>query len=282
MNEEIQNVTDVTDVTENTEEQTGEEIVDGVELTDTADDTTDVDTEETKEEQPKGRFYTDEEVNSIVDKRVARKMRKYEKQMAEYEDTENVLKSALEVDNISDANKKLRNYYQEQGYELPEKKSSYSERELKILAKAEADEIIEEGYDSMLEEANRLAKIGYQNLNQKEKLIFMTLGDELDKQNDTRELKKIGANEELLKKSDFIEFRNMFDKKTPIDKVYGLYKNQQPKPKVELPGSMKNTSTKEEKEYLTPEEVVALTPEDWEKPGMWEKVRKSQLKWPKE
>ena len=98
MNEEIQNVTDVT---ENTEEQTGEEIVDGVELTDTADDTTDVDTEETKEEQPKGRFYTDEEVNSIVDKRVARKMRKYEKQMAEYEDTENVLKSALEVDNIS-------------------------------------------------------------------------------------------------------------------------------------------------------------------------------------
>jgi hypothetical protein len=279
MNEEIQNVTDVT---ENTEEQTAEEIVDGVELTDTADDTTDVDTEETKEEQPKGRFYTDEEVNSIVDKRVARKMRKYEKQMAEYEDTENVLKSALEVDNISDANKKLRSYYQEQGYELPEKKSSYSERELNILAKAEADEIIEEGYDSMLEEANRLAKIGYQNLNQKEKLIFMTLGDELDKQNDTRELKKIGANEELLKKTDFIEFRNMFDKKTPIEKVYGLYKNQEPKPKVELPGSMKNTSVKEEKEYLTPEEVVALTPEDWEKPGMWEKVRKSQLKWPKE
>lgn len=279
MNEEIQNVTDVT---ENTEEQTAEEIVDGVELTDTADDTTDVDTEETKEEQPKGRFYTDEEVNSIVDKRVARKMRKYEKQMAEYEDTENVLKSALEVDNISDANKKLRSYYQEQGYELPEKKSSYSERELNILAKAEADEIIEEGYDSMLEEANRLAKIGYQNLNQKEKLIFMTLGDELDKQNDTRELKKIGANEELLKKADFIEFRNMFDKKTPIEKVYGLYKNQESKPKVELPGSMKNTSVKEEKEYLTPEEVVALTPEDWEKPGMWEKVRKSQLKWPKE
>lgn len=279
MNEEIQNVTDVT---ENTEEQTAEEIVDGVELTDTADDTIDVDTEETKEEQPKGRFYTDEEVNSIVDKRVARKMRKYEKQMAEYEDTENVLKSALEVDNISDANKKLRSYYQEQGYELPEKKSSYSERELNILAKAEADEIIEEGYDSMLEEANRLAKIGYQNLNQKEKLIFMTLGDELDKQNDTRELKKIGANEELLKKTDFIEFRNMFDKKTPIEKVYGLYKNQEPKPKVELPGSMKNTSVKEEKEYLTPEEVVALTPEDWEKPGMWEKVRKSQLKWPKE
>lgn len=277
--EEVQNVTDVT---ENTEEQTVEEIVDGVELTDTADDTTDVDTEETKEEQPKGRFYTDEEVNSIVDKRVARKMRKYEKQMAEYEDTENVLKSALEVDNISDANKKLRNYYQEQGYELPERKSSYSERELNILAKAEADEIIEEGYDSMLEEANRLAKIGYQNLNQKEKLIFMTLGDELDKQNDTRELKKLGANEELLKDSRFIEFRKMFDKKTPIDKVYGLYKNQQPKPKVELPGSMKNTSTKEEKEYLTPEEVVALTPEDWEKPGMWEKVRKSQLKWPKE
>lgn len=279
MNEEIQNVTDVT---ENTEEQTAEEIVDGVELTDTADDTTDVDTEETKEEQPKGRFYTDEEVNSIVDKRVARKMRKYEKQMAEYEDTENVLKSALEVDNISDANKKLRNYYQEQGYELPERKSSYSERELNILAKAEADEIIEEGYDSMLEEANRLAKIGYQNLNQKEKLIFMTLGDELDKQNDTRELKKIGVAEEVLKNSDFIEFRNMFDKKTPIDKVYGLYKNQQPKPKVELPGSMKNTSVKDEKEYLTPEEVVALTPEDWEKPGMWEKVRKSQLKWPKE
>lgn len=279
MNEEIQNVTDVT---ENTEEQTAEEIVDGVELTDTSDDTTDVDTEETKEEQPKGRFYTDEEVNSIIDKRVARKMRKYEKQMAEYEDTENVLKSALEVDNISDANKKLRNYYQEQGYELPERKSSYSERELNILAKAEADEIIEEGYDSMLEEANRLAKIGYQNLNRKEKLIFMTLGDELDKQNDTRELKKLGANEELLKNSDFIEFRKMFDKKTPIDKVYGLYKNQQPKPKVELPGSMKNNSVKSDdvKEFYTFEEANKFTREEiCANPKLEKAIENSMTKW---
>lgn len=274
-----QEVQDVTNVTENADEQTVEEIADGVELTDTTDNTIENSVEETEEEQPKGRFYTDEEVNKIVNKRIARHMRKYEEKMSEYQDTENVLKNALEVDNIADANKKLRSFYEEQGYNIPERNNSYSEKEIQILAKAEAEQIIDEGYDSVLDEASSLAKKGYQNLNQKEKILFMTLGAEIDKHNDVEELKKIGANEKLLEDSNFNEFRNMFDKKTPISKVYGLYKNQQPKPKVELPGSMKNATKNVEKEFLTPEEVVNLTPSDWEKPGMWEKVRNSQMKW---
>ena len=32
-------------------------------------------------------------------------------------------------------------------------------------------------------------------------------------------------------------------------------------------------------DYYTEEEVVNLSPEEWKKPGVWEKVRASQKKW---
>lgn len=270
MNEEVQNVTE--EVTENTEEVPVEESMEGVELTDTFDNS------ENKSE-PKGRFVTEEELNSIVDRRVARKMRKYESDMSVYKDTENVLKEGLKVNDINEANKKLRDFYKEEGYELPEKNSSLSDREIEILAKADTEELIEEGYESMLEEANRLAKIGYNNLNSKDKKIFLMLGEALDKENETKELKKLGATEDILKDEEFISFKKKFDKKTPIKDIYNLFKTIQPKSKVELPGSMKNNVVKTEKEYFTPEEVKALTSEEWQKPGVWEKVLKSQKKW---
>lgn len=271
MNEEVQ---DVVETTENDEAQTSEEIAEGVELTDTAEADSKEEVEETKEEQ-KGRFYTQEEIDRIVDRRVARKMDKYEKEMSIYKDTANVVKQAVGGNDINEVNKNLRDFYKNEGYDLPEYQPSYTAREIEVLARDEAEQIIEDGEEAMLEEANRLAKIGYKNLSEREKIVFTTLGDRLTEVNEKRELLKLGAKEDLLKDADFKAFKNKFNPNTPIEEVYSLYKTIQPKKKVETPGSMRGNKDSYEKTYYSDEEIDKLTLEDLDKPGVWEAVRKS-------
>lgn len=281
MNEEFENVVEETN--ENIDAQTIEENEEGIELTDTADteETNNESVEEKEEEKPQGRYVTDEELNSIVDKRVARKMskleREYESKYADYKDTEAVLNAGLGTSNIKEANERMREYYQNEGIKMPERAvPSYSEREVRILAEAEANEFIEDGYDSMLNEANRLASIGYANMNEREKIIFTKLGDELTKVNDKQELKKIGAKEELLKDENFISFRKKFNSNTPIKDVYELYKEKQPKQKVETPGSMKNTSSGP-KTFISEEEYDKMSREEVR--ANLDLIEKSMSKW---
>lgn len=267
---------------ENVEAETTEEIQEGIELTDTTEveDSNEETIEETEEEQPKGRFVTDNELNDLVDRRVARKMRKLEKEnannMSTYKDTENVLKSALGASDINEANQKLREYYEEQGIKLPEPyKPGLSEHQLEVLAKDEANNFIEEGHEAMVEEANRLANIGYQNLNESERIIFNTLAEKLTEEKNKSELKSLGAKEELLSDKSFNDFRKMFNSNVPIKDIYEMYSKNKPKPKVENPGSMKNAEPNKTKDYYTEEEISKLTLEELDNPKVWEAVRKS-------
>ena len=280
MFDENENVTQ--EVNENVEAETTEEIQEGIELTDTTEveDSNEETIEETEEEQPKGRFVTDAELNDLVDRRVARKMRKLEKEnannMSTYKDTENVLKSALGASDINEANQKLREYYEEQGIKLPEPyKPGLSEHQLEVLAKDEANNFIEEGHEAMVEEANRLANIGYQNLNESERIIFNTLAEKLTEEKNKSELKSLGAKEELLSDKSFNDFRKMFNSNVPIKDIYEMYSKNKPKPKVENPGSMKNAEPNKTKDYYTEEEISKLTLEELDNPKVWEAVRKS-------
>lgn len=254
MNEEFETVVEKTN--ENTDAQTVEETEEGIELTDTAEaEGTEEESAEGKEKdsKPQGRYVTDEELNElankIADKRVARKMSKkekeYEEKLAEYQDIENVLNAGLGTTNIREATKKVRESYAEQGIELPERViPNHSQRENELLGKAEADLIIEEGYDAMVEEANRLSDIGYNNLDAKDRATFDKLAEKIYEEKDRQGLRKIGAKEGLLKDEDFINFRKKFVFNTPIEEVYNLYKKNQPKPQAERIGSMKNTEAK--------------------------------------
>lgn len=271
MNEEVQ---DVVEPTENDEAQASEETVEGVELTDTAE----TENVEEKEEEPKGRYMTDEEINSIVDRRVKRKMEKYEREMNVYKDTANVVKQAVGGEDINEINHNLRTFYENEGYKLPEKTSSLTTREIEVLARAEADDIIEDGYDAMVEEANRLAKIGYDNMSERERVIFNTLGDKLTEENDKKGLLKIGAKEDVLKEEEFKKFRNQFKTNTPIEYIYDLYKKENKKTVKENPGSMKNSEVNSSKDYYTPEEIAKLSDEQLDDPKIWEVVRKSMTK----
>ena len=276
MDEEIQNVEETT---ENTDAQTAEENEEGnnkkrkiiIKK---------VDEETGEDSKPQGRFVTDEELNEIVDHRVRRKLDKLEreqaKQLADYRDTEAVLNAGLGTNNIQEANQRMREYYENEGIKMPERiVPGYSKHQIEVLAKDEANEIIEEGYEATLNEANRLAQKGYVNMSEREKIIFTTLGDEITKERDKKELKALGASEDLLTDKNWIEHRSQFNSNVPIEKIYALYKGTQPKPKVENPGSMKNTPAKEAKDTYTDEEISKLTLDDLSKPGVFEAVRKS-------
>lgn len=285
MNEEYDVQTPVTDVTENTEAQSVEENEEGIELTDT--------TSQSEEEKQEVKTYTAEEVekmvndrlNTLLPKKIEKEKRKMEKQysdiLAKYEETDSILKAGLGTKDISESNQRMREFYKEQGIDIPAySKPKYSEEDEKILGKAEATKIIDLGFEEMQEEANRLAAIGVNKMTPREKVMFNTLADELTHQKQVKELAELGVKEEILNNSEFKEFASQFTSKTPIKTVYEMYTvTHQSKPKIEKIGSMKNNISKEEKDFYTPDEVKALTPEEWEKPGVWEKVMASQRKW---
>lgn len=284
MNEEYDVQTPATNVAENTEAQSVEENEEGIELTDTTSQ---------EEEKKEVKNYTAEEiekmvndrVNDILPKKIEREKRKMEKQysdkLAKYEETDSILKAGLGTKDISESNQRMREFYKEQGIDIPAySKPKYSEEDEKILGKAEASKVIDLGFEEMQEEANRLAAIGVDKMTPREKVMFNTLADELTHQKQVKGLAELGVKEEILNNSEFKEFASQFTSKTPIKTVYEMYTaTHQPKQKAEKIGSMKNTVSKEEKDFYTPDEVKALTPEEWEKPGVWEKVMASQRKW---
>lgn len=285
MNEEYDVQTPVTDVTENTEAQSVEENEEGIELTDTASN---------EEEKTEVKTYTEEDfekavndrINDILPKKIEREKRKMEKQysdkLSKYEEAESILTAGMGTKDIVESNQRMREFYKEQGIDIPAySKPKYSEEDEKILGQAEASKIIDLGYEEMKEEANRLASIGLDKMTSREKVIFNTIASELTYQKNKKELIKLGVKEDILNDSEFKEFAGQFTPKTPITTVYEMYSvTHQSKPKAEKIGSMKNLNQSgEDKEFYTPEDVNSLSPEDWEKPGVWERVMASQRKW---
>ena len=139
-----------TNESENVETQTTEENVEGIDLTDTTDADESISDEPEKEEV---KTFTQEEVDEIVKKRLARKERDYQKELSKYKNVETVLNAGLKTNSIDEAESALRNFYREQGIDLPEPtKPGLSDKELQILGQAEADEILELGLEEVFEE----------------------------------------------------------------------------------------------------------------------------------
>lgn len=272
----------VTEVTENVEEQTTEENVEGIELTDT---TEAEEIAEEKEEVTPVRTYTDEEVDDILARKIARiesKLeKKYEKELSKYKDTENILNAGLGTKDIDEATSQLRDYYKDKGIDIPELvKPGLSEREQQILAKAEAEEIIELGKVEAEKEANLLAS-RFETLTTREKAVFNTLANYLTSENEKLELQKIGVKSDILEDKDFKEFRQEFSPKTSIVKIHDLYTKTKGEMK-ETPkpiGSMTTTEPNKVKDYYTPEEARKLTDKDLDDPQIMKAVEYSMTKW---
>ena len=226
----------------------------------------------------------EERANKLFEEKVEERLvrDRVNKELAKYKQLESVIKAGLGVDNLDDAISKTSSFYKEQGINIPDFKESYSERDEKILAKADAQEIIELGRSEMEAEANRIASIPADKRTIREKTIFDTLCKELISLKDVDELKAKGYKTEILSTKEFNDFRNQFNVNIPTSKIYEMYNkiNGQEVVQPKSPGSVKSTTTiKQIKDYYSPEDFDKLTEEDLNNPKIMEIVDKSRLQW---
>ena len=271
-----------TNETENVDTQTTEEIGEGIELTDTSEEVEENKETIEPEEKEEVKTFTQEEVDAIVQKRLARKERDFQKELSKYKSTEEVLKTGLGATDITDAEDKLREFWSEQGITLPERvKPGLTEHQLEVLAKDEAKEIIESGDADA--EANRLAIKGWNNMNAQEKVVFATLMDHIDHEKKINELKTIGVKADILDSSEFNDFASKFNQKTSMKDIYELYSKSHKESKTaEKMGSMKSTSTQDNgvKDFYSREEALKFTKEDLDKnPDLYKAIERSMYKW---
>ena len=258
--------------------QDDEQVQENVEMTE--DPNQEIDIEKQIEEKANALFEQKVEERLIRD-RVQRE-RRQNKELAKYKQLENVIKAGLGVDNLDEAINRTSEFYKEQGIDIPEFNDIYSERDEKILAKADAQEIIELGKEEMEAEANRIASIPEAKRSLREKTIFNTLCKELISLRDMEELKSKGYKTDILQTKEFSDFRNQFNVNTPISTIYEMYNKvsgktvEQPR----SPGSAKSTTTvKQIKDYYSPEDFDKLTDEELNDPKIMKIVDKSRLQW---
>lgn len=278
---------DTTNPTENLEEN--EEVVG------TLEDTSEADASQAEEEKEsvKEKLYTQKELQEAIDRnvkgRLARAENEYAKKIQEYEDLAYTLRKGMGKNDgdVKDLNKDLRDFYKEQGIDIPEPKIHYNERDERILAKADAEEIIEAGEDEVNRIANQIYNKPEAQRTIREKIIFETLGNHVIMQRAKAQLKEKGVSEDILNDDKFKKFANQFNTSTPITEVYALYDklNKATEKKTPPPstGSVKTTGKSQEiKDYYTPEEVSKFTMEQLKSnPRLMKAVEKSMAQWNK-
>lgn len=254
------------------------------EVTENVEPTTEEVTEEAQEAPPK--TYTEEEVNQIVGKKLARNTakltKKYDREYGQYGELVDVLKAGTGKENVSELTEMFREHYQGRGVNMS-KKDSYSQKDIEILAKAEAEDIISGDIEDVIEEADRLKEIGVKNMSAKEKAVFLRLTEHIKSTEDRRELKRIGVTEEEYNGQEFREFASKFNHDTPITEIYKIYASTKPKKEYTTPGSMKNSASHQDsivKEYYSPEEARKFTKAEFDKnPELFKAVQNSMKKW---
>jgi hypothetical protein len=241
-------------------------------------------TEQTAEQTPK--TYTEEEFNAKLDevlgKKIARKEAKIRKEYErKYGDLEEVLKAGTGKDNVVDMADSFRNFYRSKGINIPQK-PMYSDKDIEVLAKAEADDIIRSGYEEVVEEVNRLTDIGYENMTAREKAVFKALADHRNDADRGRQLSKIGVTEDVYNSQEFKDFAKKFSASVPITEVFDIYSKSQPKKDIKPMGSMKSNYSADStvKDFYTRDEALKFTKADFDKnPALYKAVEKSMQKW---
>ena len=229
--------------------------------------------EQTTEQTPK--TYTQEEVDAIVGKSKARASAKIRKEYErKYGELEEVLKAGTGKESVEEITGTFRDFYTKKGVQFAQK-PTYTDKDNEILAKAEADEIIRSGLEDVVEEVDRLADIGVQNMTPREKVLFKTLAEYRQNTERVNELTQMGVTEDVYNSEEFKEFAKQFNATTPISNIYNIYAKQKPKKEITTMGSMKQGPVTGVKDYYTPAEIEKLSMDDLKNPAVWDAVRKS-------
>ena len=266
----------VTEVTENVVQAT-EEIVEDVE---TSDSTEEVVTDTNPVEE---KLYTKQDLETRMKSRTDRLERKLRREYeSKYGKLENVLKAGLQVDSIEEATNQMESFYTNKGVKIPNYETSYSENDMKVLANAEAQSIIDLGFEDVVEEVERLADIGIDNMSPREKLIFNQLATYRRAEESKQELAKIGVSEKALEDKNYIDFAKNLNPNMSEKEKYEFYLKNKPKPEVTPMGSMKGTKSEESavKDFYSYEEAMKFTKADFDKnPELYKAVQNSMSKW---
>jgi hypothetical protein len=241
-------------------------------------------TEQTAEQSPK--TYTEAEFNAKLDevlgKKIARKEAKIRKEYErKYGDLTDVLKAGTGEDDVDKMTDAFRSFYQQKGIKIPQK-PQYTDKDVAVLAKADAADIISGGFEDVVEEADRLQEIGVDNMTPREKALFVALTDHIKSTETSRELSQIGVTEDVYGSKEFQDYAGMFKEGTPIRVIYDNFVKIQPKKEIKTAGSMKNTNAGEGaiKDFYTPDEAKRFSKADFDKnPALYEAVVKSMAKW---
>lgn len=231
---------------------------------------------ETTTEETPVKTYTQEEVNEMMGKRLARKEAKIRKEYErKYGNLEEVLRAGTGKESVEELTDTFTDFYEKKGIQI-RREPKYSDRESEILARAEAKDIIDAGFEEVVEEVERLNKIGLDKMNSKEKALFKTLAEHRLNAERANELGSMGVTEDVYGSNEFKEFAAKFNSNTSIKDIYDIYsKMNKPKKEFHTMGSMKQNQESGVKDYYTPEEIERLTEEDLDNPQVWDAVRRS-------
>ena len=236
--------------------------------------------EQTTEQTPK--TYTQEEVNAMMGKRLARNEARIRKEYdRKYGPLTEVLKAGTGKETVEEMTDTFSQFYQKKGIQIPQQ-PSYSDSDIRILAEAEAKDIISSGYEEVVEEVNRLTDVGFDNMTPREKAVFKTLAEHRQNTERSRALSQIGVTEDVYTSKEFKDFASKFQSSIPVTDIYDIYRKTQPQKEIRTMGSMKNTDSADNgvKDFYTPEEARRFTKKDYDSnPALFTAVEKSMLKW---
>jgi hypothetical protein len=245
-------------------------------------------TEETQVEQTAQpvKTYTEEEFNAKLDevlgKKIARREAKIRKEYdRKYGELESVLRAGTGKEDVAEMTSTFRDFYTKKGIQIPTE-PTYSEKDIEVLARAEADDVIRSGFEEVVDEVDRLASVGVENMNPREKAVFRTLAKYRQDTERKRELSKLGVTEDVYGSQEFNDFAAKFGPGTSITEIYSYFSKMQPKKEVKTMGSMRNSTSAEGtvKDFYTREEALQFTKKDFDKnPALFKAVEKSMLKW---
>lgn len=236
--------------------------------------------EQTTEQTPK--TYTQEEVDAIVGKRLARNEAKIRKEYdRKYGDLTDVLKAGTGKESVEEMTDTFQKFYASKGVKMPQK-PNYSAKDIEVLAQAEAQEYINSGFEDVVEEVDRLSEIGVEHMTAREKALFRVLAEHRQKAERTNALTKIGVTEDVYNSKDFQDFAAKFSSKTPITDIYDIYAKTLPKKEHKTMGSMKSNVPQNNgvKDFYSFEEAQKFSKADFDKnPALYAAVCKSMTKW---
>ena len=240
----------------------------------------------TEQVEPAPKVYTEEEFNKKFDEAVGKKIARTEAKIRKEYDRKygaltDVLKAGTGKEDLAEMTDTFKKFYTQRGVKFPSE-PTYSSKDIEILARAEANDIISLGYEDVVEEVDRLTSIGFENMTPKEKQIFKALAEHRQSAERGQELSKIGVTEAVYNSKEFKDFSAKFSAGTPVTEIYDIYSRMQPQKEVHTAGSMKsiNPGKGNVKDFYSYEEALKFTKEDFDKnPALFRAVENSMLKW---